>query len=92
MFPGVPVASSVEELPSFDGALLCLPTERITETAHLLLQHGIPIVECGNFAGDALHAHKDKLHRIAVRITSLVSLVPVGIPALCRCSTICLHS
>lgn len=67
MFPGVPVVSSVEELPSLDGALLCLPTERITETAHLLLQHGIPIVECGNFAGDAFHAHKDRLHRIAVR-------------------------
>ena len=67
MFRGVPVASSVEELASLDGALLCLPTERITETAHLLLQHGIPIVECGNFAGDAFHAHKDRLHRIAVR-------------------------
>ena len=48
-----------------DVALLCVPTNVVMETAYQILQHGIPIVDCATLHGEALHAHKNAIHKMA---------------------------
>ena len=57
--------SHVSELKGIDAALICLPTELVPRTAHDLLQHKVPIVECAELHGEAFQQHKAKIHRLA---------------------------
>lgn len=66
-FSKVPVVSHAGELERVDAALICVPTGQVLSTAHDLLQHRIPIVECADMHGAAFMEHKAELDRIAVR-------------------------
>lgn len=63
----VPVFSHVAQVPKMDGALLCVPTAQVFEAAHDCLQHGIPIVESSILHGEAFQAHREAIHRLAIR-------------------------
>lgn len=64
---GVPVVPHWTEIPRIDAALLCLPPDLIVPTAHELLQHRKPIVECAVLELHAFERHKARLHEIALR-------------------------
>lgn len=49
-----------------DVALLCAPTNAVEEIAAQILQHGIPIVDCATLHGEALYAHKNAIHKVAL--------------------------
>ncbi len=63
----IPVVTQVGQARDVDGALVCVPTNAVAETAAQLLHHGIPIVECATLHGDAFRAHKDAIHALAVQ-------------------------
>lgn len=63
----VPVVPHWTEIPRFDVALLCLPSDLVVSTAHELLQHRKPIVECAALEGHAFDRHKARIHEIAIR-------------------------
>jgi diaminopimelate dehydrogenase len=66
-FRRIPVKAHPSELSSIDAALICVPTARVIAVAHDLLQHRIPIVECGELHGQEFHTHKAEIHRVASR-------------------------
>jgi diaminopimelate dehydrogenase len=45
---------------------MCVPTKAVVDAASHILGHGIPIVECATLHGDAFHAHKDALKKLAL--------------------------
>ena len=66
-FGKIPIVSHVAQVHHVDGALLCVPMAQVLDTAHDCLQHSIPIVESSVLHGDAFHAHRDAIHRLAIR-------------------------
>ena len=62
----IPVTTHIGQAGDVDAALLCVPTNVIMETAYQILQHGIPIVDCATLHEEALHAHKNAIHKIAL--------------------------
>jgi diaminopimelate dehydrogenase len=62
----IPVTTHIGQAKDVDAALICVPTNAVMETAAPILQHGIPIVECATLHGDALHAHKEAIHKLAL--------------------------
>jgi diaminopimelate dehydrogenase len=66
-FRGIPVKAHPSELGSIDAALLCVPTAGVIAVAHDLLQHRIPIVECGELHGQEFQAHRAEIHHAASR-------------------------
>jgi len=61
----IPVTTHVGQVRDVDAALICVPTNAVMETAFQILQHGIPIVDCATLHGEALHAHKESIHKVA---------------------------
>jgi diaminopimelate dehydrogenase len=70
----IPVTTRINQTGDVHAALICVPTNAVRETASETLQHGIPIVECARFHGDALYAHKDAIHKLAIhhRVPAIV--------------------
>jgi diaminopimelate dehydrogenase len=66
-FSKIPLVSHAAQIQQVDGALLCVPMAQVLDTAHDCLQHGIPIIESSVLHGEAFHAHRDALHRLAIR-------------------------
>jgi diaminopimelate dehydrogenase len=66
-FCEIPVVSHLSPVQNVQGALLCVPLPQVFDAAHECLQHGIPIVESSVLHGEAFHAHREAIHRIAVR-------------------------
>ncbi|MBI4003214.1 MAG: NAD(P)-binding domain-containing protein [Nitrospira defluvii] len=66
-FNKIPIVSHAAQVHHVDGALLCVPMAQVLDTAHDCLQHGIPIIESSLLHGEAFHAHRDAIHRIAIR-------------------------
>lgn len=64
-FSRVPAVGHVSELVRVDAALICVPTGQVLATAHDLLQHRIPVVECAAMHDEALRKHQEELDRIA---------------------------
>jgi len=67
MFRSVPVITHIGQTRDVDAALICVPTNAVVEAASPALQHGIPIVDCATLHGEALHAHKDAIRKMAIR-------------------------
>ena len=63
----VPVVPHWTEIPRFDVALLCLPSDLVVSTAHELLQHRKLIAECAALEGHAFDRHKTRINEIAIR-------------------------
>ncbi|MEY4705765.1 MAG: hypothetical protein RL042_1970 [Nitrospirota bacterium] len=61
----IPVTTHIGQARDVDAALICVPTNAVMETAFQILQHGIPIVDCATLHGEALHAHKNAVHKVA---------------------------
>lgn len=66
-FRKIPVVSHVAHVQTVEAALLCVPLPQVLDAAHECLQHGIPIVESSVLHGEAFQAHRDEIHRLAVR-------------------------
>ena len=66
-FADVPVVSHPSELGEVNAVLICLPTERVRETATDLLQHHTPIVEAAAFNIGLRQAHWSAIDRLALR-------------------------
>ncbi len=66
-FQHIPVVSQVGQLRDVQGAVVCVPTKAVAETVHGLLPHRVPIVECATLQGEALRAHKEAIHKLALR-------------------------
>ncbi|MBH0198915.1 MAG: diaminopimelate dehydrogenase [Nitrospira sp.] len=62
----IPLMTHAGQLSAVDGALICVPTGAVTETASQILQHGIPIVDCAILHGESFHAHKEAIHKLAL--------------------------
>jgi diaminopimelate dehydrogenase len=63
----IPVVTRLGQNKDIDGALICVPTNAVVETAAHILAHGTPIVECATLHGETFQAHKEALRRLAVR-------------------------
>jgi diaminopimelate dehydrogenase len=63
----IPVVTRLGQTKDVDGALVCVPTNDVVDTAGHILAHGIPIVECATLHGETFRAHKEALRRLAVR-------------------------
>lgn len=61
----IPVTTHIGQARDVDAALLCVPTNAVMETAYQILQHGIPVVDCATLHGEAFHAHKNAIHKVA---------------------------
>jgi diaminopimelate dehydrogenase len=66
-FRKIPVVSHVAQVQTVEAALLCVPMPQVLDAAHECLQHGIPIVESSVLHGEAFQAHRDEMHRLALR-------------------------
>jgi diaminopimelate dehydrogenase len=66
-FSKIPLVSHAAQVQQVDGALLCVPMAQVLDTAHDCLQHGIPIIESSVLHGEAFQAHREAIHRLAVR-------------------------
>ncbi|MGA7180777.1 MAG: Gfo/Idh/MocA family oxidoreductase [Thiobacillaceae bacterium] len=64
-FRDVRCVSHVSELERIDAALVCVPTDCASGVAGLLLQSGVPLVECASLEGDRFRAHRDEIDRLA---------------------------
>lgn len=62
----VPLLTHVGQVREVDGALICVPTNAAMEAASQILQHGIPIVDCAILHGEAFHAYKEVIHKLAL--------------------------
>lgn len=62
----IPLLTHVGQVREVDGALICVPTNAVMEAASQILQHGIPVVDCVTLHGDAFHAHKEVIHKLAL--------------------------
>ncbi|MEK6804927.1 MAG: NAD(P)-binding domain-containing protein [Nitrospirota bacterium] len=63
----IPLVSHTAQVQGMDAALLCVPMAQVLGAAHECLQHGIPIIESSVLHGDAFHAHREAIHRLAMR-------------------------
>jgi len=63
----IPVVSHVAQVQTVQAALLCVPLPQVLDAAHECLQHGIPVVESSVLHGEAFQAHRDEIHRLALR-------------------------
>jgi diaminopimelate dehydrogenase len=63
----VRTAADLQALGAVNVALVCVPAERVTEWAHNLLQHGVPVVECAAGPCAPVNAWHEKLHHLAER-------------------------
>lgn len=66
-FAAIPAVAHISEIKNVDAALVCVPLEQVQGAVHDLLQHGIPIVECAKFEGEALLDHKHAIAHMASR-------------------------
>lgn len=66
-FRHIPVVSQISQAKDVRGALICVPTHAVVETTRHCFQQGIPIVESATLHGDALRAHRQNIHRLALR-------------------------
>jgi diaminopimelate dehydrogenase len=66
-FCKIPVVSHVAQVQTVQAALLCVPPQHVLDAAHECLQHGIPIVESSVLHGEAFQAHREAIHRLALR-------------------------
>jgi diaminopimelate dehydrogenase len=67
---GVPPSVTRSEagaLGELDAALLCVPRDRVLDVARQVLSRGVAIVEAAQVHGEAFEAHRDALHREALR-------------------------
>ena len=62
----VPLLTHMGQVREVDGVLICVPTNAVMEAASQILQHGIPIVDCAILHGEAFHAHKEAIHKLAL--------------------------
>jgi diaminopimelate dehydrogenase len=62
----IPLMTHVGQLRAVDGALICVPTDSVMETASQILQHGIPIVDCAILHGESFHSHKEAIRKLAL--------------------------
>lgn len=62
----IPLMTHAGQLSAVDGALICVPTSAVKETASQILQHGIPIVDCAILHGESFHVHKEVIHKLAL--------------------------
>jgi diaminopimelate dehydrogenase len=68
--PGVPVSvvrCDAGSLREVDGALVCVPRERIVDVARQILSQGVPLVEAAQVHGEEFERHREAIHREAVR-------------------------
>ncbi len=73
----IPVVTHVGQARDVDGALICVPTNAVVDTASQILRHRIPIIDCATLHGDALRAHTDTIHRLALH-HGVPAIVGVG--------------
>jgi hypothetical protein len=66
-FRKIPVVPHVAQVQTVEAALLCVPLTQVLDAAHECLQHGIPIVESSVLHGEAFQAHRNAIHRLAIR-------------------------
>lgn len=66
-FRKIPVVSHVAQVQTVQAALLCVPLPQVLDAAHECLQQGIPIVESSVLHGEAFQAHRETIHRLAIR-------------------------
>jgi len=66
-FSKIPVVSHVAQVQTVDAALLCVPVQQVLDAAHECLQHRIPIIESSVLHGEAFLAHREVIHRLALR-------------------------
>lgn len=64
---GVPTVSNILDLGDVDGALVCVPVKHVQETAHDLLQHRVPMVECAELHRGAFARHRAAIDKMAHR-------------------------
>jgi len=62
----IPLLTHVGQVRGVDGALICVPTNAVTEAASQILQHGIPVVDCAILHGESFHVHKQAIHKLAL--------------------------
>ncbi|HSN05305.1 MAG TPA: diaminopimelate dehydrogenase [Nitrospira sp.] len=74
MLRSIPVTTHIGQAKEVDAALLCVPTNAVQEVAGQILQHGIPIIDSVTLHGEALHAHKQAIHKAALhhRVPAIV--------------------
>jgi len=66
-FRKIPVVSHVAQVQTVEAALLCVPSFQVLDAAHECLQHGVPIVESSVLHSEAFQAHREGIHRLALR-------------------------
>jgi diaminopimelate dehydrogenase len=66
-FRSIPVVSRIEQIQDVHAALICVPTAVASEAAHAALQRRIATIDCATLHGQALDAHRDTVHRAALR-------------------------
>ena len=66
-FRRIPVVSHVAQVQTVEAALLCVPSFQVLDAAHECLQHGVPIVESSVLHSEAFQAHREAIHRLALR-------------------------
>lgn len=64
--PGV-AACEPSALRDVDAALVCVPPERVLDTARQLLSRKLPVVECAQLHALAFREHRDAIHHEALR-------------------------
>lgn len=62
----IPLATHIGQVKDVDGALICVPTNAVMETASHTLEHGIPIVDCATLHGEAFQRHKEGICTLAL--------------------------
>lgn len=62
----VPVFTHIGQARDVEAALICVPTNAVADTASQILRYGVPIVECATLHGEAFHAHREALHKLAL--------------------------
>ena len=70
----IPLMTHVGQLSAVDGALICVPTAAVMETASQILQNGIPTVDCALLHGESFQAHKEAIQKLAIhhRVPAIV--------------------
>lgn len=66
-FGAIPAVSHATQVQTVAAALLCVPLPQVLDAAHECVQHAIPIVESSVLHGEAFQAHREELHRLALR-------------------------
>jgi diaminopimelate dehydrogenase len=62
----IPILTHIGQARDVDGALVCVPTHAVMDAASQILRHGIPIVDCAIFHGEAFHNHKEGVRKLAL--------------------------